>query len=199
MSAVPHTITAKPQYCQLPSFDELLESIEHPSEPSMSLAHPIPFNHPRKSPSYASHHVEEEGPLAGTFRPPSTPPSRSPNSPRTRGRASSAPSSLDMHLGHGMQVRHRESDEISPRTVLSRRDGSCDGYGRALGLTRRLSHEHYGDRVQEIKDGDGEWMLNDIVSPDILPPVSLYNDYRLPPRHKGHFIDVTASPTAFSR
>ena len=51
---------------------------------------------------------------------------------------------------------------------LSRRNSRNHGHSRS----HSPGKEHFGDRLQEIKDGDGDLELADAVSPDRLPPVS---------------------------
>ena len=171
---------------RLPSFDQLLASIATPPRtaspspaPLSRLGTPvIPFATSRKAPT-ASPWADKDHMVRTPSSPPRSreelperPSALGSSRPRFRARAATVPSIF----GRAAPIERFEREVVArtprhPEPVV----------GHALGLAPVLSHsahsqydhhEQHGDRVQEIKEGDGDLHLDDVVSPMILPEVS---------------------------
>lgn len=158
----------------LPSFDDLVASTlvndTHPLTDSPSTFHqpkPLPFVHPRKTPQIPLMSLTPPEPAespADIQRAPSTQSARTPPRGRPRQRAASAPAIY----------RRSTFGPASPLQSYKRCAEPAPEPGHALGLSRMSSFaEHHGDRVKEIRDGDGAFAVNDAVLPEVLPEVGV--------------------------
>ncbi|WRT67409.1 uncharacterized protein IL334_004380 [Kwoniella shivajii] len=149
----------------LPSFDDLLKSLE---EPSISLPHVLQHHSPHYHPHHYQHHYHHVQPYPSPHhhprhisRPPSTPPTPRPSSSddnsyshpkydskgHGRPRSSSVPSTSRTHLQSPFRDLH----------ILSQPS---------------IAHiDHHTNRVQCLKEGDGEWAPYSLnaVTPSSLP------------------------------
>lgn len=172
---------------RLPSFDQLLASIATPPKtaspsptPLSRLGTPvIPFATSRKTPTESPFTERDylvrtpSSPPRSREELPERPSAVNTNRPRFRARAATVPSIF----GRAAHVRP-ERFEHECTSMTPRQHPFEPARGHALGLAPAMTpsphshHEHHGDRVQEIKEGDGDMHLDDVVSPMILPEVS---------------------------
>ncbi|KAK1925128.1 hypothetical protein DB88DRAFT_526018 [Papiliotrema laurentii] len=179
----------------LPSFDDLVASTlvndTHPLTDSPSTFHqpkPLPFVHPRKTPQIPLMSLTPPEPAespADIQRAPSTQSARTPPRGRPRQRAASAPAIY----------RRSTFGPASPLQSYKRCAEPAPEPGHALGLSRMSSFaEHHGDRVKEIRDGDGAFAVNDAVLPEVLPEGARPHFYGPPQFHGRHYSTTSLPP-----
>ena len=155
-----------PQYTSRPSidakttpYDEVFE--ENSSSPGIAQPSALPYTQPRKTPQIdpISLPPQSADTITLLHRSPTTPPIHKTEGKR-RSRSFTAPS-----------LSRRHTVPVLALPVYGKCPKSPDLESTALGLTRQVLLEHFGNRVKEIQGGDGELNLDDAVSPEILPPV----------------------------
>lgn len=132
--------------------------------PETGYSTPLPFVLPRKTPSIDPHPLIldlGDGPIP---RSPTTPPLLHPTptiAQKQRSRSCTAPSLIRRSTYPTYTVQ--SSFPVCPP--------SPDLEATVLGLTRTVSeyHPHHGDRIREILSGDGEFDIDDAVTPEHLP------------------------------
>ncbi|OCF55932.1 hypothetical protein L486_06689 [Kwoniella mangroviensis CBS 10435] len=180
----------------LPSFDDLLKSLEEPSTVTSHHirnphhVHPHHVHHQHVvHPPYAHHHQHHHH-----YRPPSTPPtprlSLSGSSSSEEDQINSATSSRSSSRLGGRKRRSNSLPSIS-RTHMN-------SPFRELSVLPH-SIEHHTNRIQRLKEGDGEWMPYSLnaVAPSSLPYSALARTTTLPPTIFDR-IDSPCSSSSFS-
>ncbi|OCF40613.1 hypothetical protein I317_05544 [Kwoniella heveanensis CBS 569] len=166
----------------LPSFDDLMKSLDLSSSSSSSLnnghhhsphhhhhshhaAHPYPY--PHHSPN-AHHHIM-------FHRPPSTPPTPSSDEAHIQSERyenSQHEHRSAKHVHHkGRHAGRPRSSSVPPISKTHLSSPFRDLHGLSPSPHGNGDHEHHASRIQSLKEGDGEWAPYSLnaVAPSSLP------------------------------